>query len=116
MSDPATEAALRDISRSIGGLESTVKGMVQTWQAQEASASQGRRDLHQKFEALRAEVHTMATQVAGALKDIAHLKPIVNEVENAKQRAIGAGMLGKALWAVGGAMVAAGVWLLSHVK
>ena len=29
---------------------------------------------------------------------------------------IGAGLVGKALWAIGGAMIAGGAWLLSHIK
>lgn len=99
MSDPATEAALREMSRSIGGLESTVKTLVSTWQAQEQSASQGRRDLYVKFEALRADVHGLAGQIAGALKDIADIKPSVDAFDNAKQQAIGAQRLGKWIWA-----------------
>lgn len=116
MGDADIQGALREMAGQIGALGGTVRSLEATWRQQEASASQGRRDLHQKFETLRTEVHTMSTQVAGALNDIAFLKPIVNQVETAKQRAIGAGMLGKALWAVGGAMVAGGVWLLSHIK
>ena len=100
MSDPDTEAALREMSRSIGGLESSVKSLVSTWQAQEASASQGRRDMHQKFEALRNEVHAMATQVAGAIKDIADIKPSVQAFENAKAQAKGAQTLGKVIWGI----------------
>lgn len=116
MSDTDTQSALRDMARSIGGLESTVKALVETWRSQEQSASSGRRVLHEKFDQLQSEVHKFGTQLAGALEDIAEMKPTVDAVETAKQRAIGAGMLGRVLWAIGGAMVAAGVWLLSHIK
>jgi uncharacterized protein YukE len=104
MSDDATQAALRDMSRSIGGLESTVKSLVQTWQSQETLASQGRRDLHQKFDALRLDVHSMATQVAGALTDIAALKPSVDAFEDARTEARGAQKLGRRLFAGIGAI------------
>lgn len=99
MSDDATQAALREMSRSIGGLESTVKTLLTTWQSQDASASQGRRDLHQKFDAVRQEVSGLAAQVATAVKDIADIKPSVEAFKNARQQAQGAQKLGKFIWA-----------------
>jgi HAMP domain-containing protein len=75
----ALQAALREMSRSIGGLESTVKSMVQTWQLQEAAASQGRRDLHAKIDAVGGETTRMAAQLEGALRDIAAMKPTVED-------------------------------------
>lgn len=110
------QAALREMSRSIGGLESTVKTLVDTWRNQEQAAASARRVLHDRFESLQGEVHGFSAQLTGVLRDIAEMKPIIDEVETAKQRAIGAGMLGKALWATGGAMIAGGIWLLSHIK
>lgn len=100
MSDPATEAALREMSRTIGGLQATITTLVSTWQSQEAQASQGRRDLHQKFDNLRDDVHEIGSQVSGALKDIAEIKPSVQAFENAKQQAKGAQTLGKIIWAI----------------
>lgn len=93
------QAALREMARTIGGLESTVKNLVTTWQSQEASASQGRRDLHRKVDELREDLHQVGNQVAGALKDIADIKPSVEAFENAKAQAIGAQKLGKWIWA-----------------
>lgn len=116
MSDSDTQTALRDMARSIGGLESTVKTLVETWRNQEQSASSGRRVLHEKFDQLQGEVHNFGHQLAGALKDIADMKPTVDAVEIAKERTIGAGILAKALWMIGGAMIAGGAWLLSHIK
>lgn len=99
MSDPETEAALREMSRSIGGLESTVKSLVSTWQSQETNASQGRRDLHTKFDALSEKVTVMAAKVDTAIRDITLIKPSVEAFENAKAQAIGAQKLGKWIWA-----------------
>jgi uncharacterized protein YoxC len=114
MSDDATQAALREMSRTIGGLESTVKTLVTTWQSQDASASQGRRDLHQKFDAVRQEVSGLAAQVATVVKDIADIKPSVEAFENAKQQAQGAQKLGKWIW--GGLVVSGGGlgWMLAN--
>ena len=98
MSDPQTQAALREMSHMIGGLESTVKSLVATWQSQEANASLGRRDLHQKFDAMRDDFYKLTHQVTGALKDIAEIKPSVDAFENARQQAKGAQRLGKWIW------------------
>jgi hypothetical protein len=99
MSDPATEAALREMSRTIGGLESTVKTLVSTWQSQEAGASQGRRDLHHKFDSLADRVAGIASKLDTAIKDIVDIKPAVAAFEDAKSQAIGAQKLGKGIWA-----------------
>lgn len=114
MSDPSTEAALREMSRTIGGLESTVKSLVQTWQTQEASASQGRRDMHQKFDAVRLEWAGLAASVANAVKEIDEIKPSVRAFENAKQQAKGAQFIGKFIWAglpIGGGVLG---WMIAH--
>ena len=100
MSDEHTEAALREMSRSIGGLESTVKSLVTTWQAQEANASQGRRDLHQKFDSISEKVTGLSATVAAAVKDITDIKPSVQAFNDAKQQAKGAQMLGKVIWSI----------------
>lgn len=99
MGDPATEAALREMSRIIGGLESSVKTMVSTWQSQEASASQGRRDLHTKFDTLADKVSGLSSKVDAMGKDLTEIKPSVDAFKNAKEQAIGAQKLGKWIWA-----------------
>lgn len=116
MTDDAVQAALREMAGQIGSLGSTVKSLETTWRGQEAAATEGRRELHRKFEAMSEKVSTLSGRVEEILKDILDMKPTVKAIETARERAIGAGMLGKALWAIGGAMVAAGVWLLSHIK
>lgn len=114
MSDADTQAALREMSRSIGGLESTVKTMVTTWQSQEAVATQGRRDLHQKVDALRGELHDMGSTLAGAIRDIAAMKPSVEAFENAKAQALGAQKFGKWLWGIAALVSGAVGWILSN--
>ncbi|WP_309142424.1 DUF1515 family protein [Bradyrhizobium sp. sGM-13] len=114
MSDPDTQAALREMSRSIGGLESTVKTLVSTWQSQEIQASQGRRDLHQKFDALSEKVSVLAGKVEAAIKDITEIKPSVEAFETAKERAVGASMFGKVLWGIAVFMSGGFGWILSN--
>jgi outer membrane murein-binding lipoprotein Lpp len=118
MSDPETEAALREMSRSIGGLESTVKSLVSTWQSQETNASQGRRDLHTKFDALSEKVTGLTAKVDTAIRDITLIKPSVQAFENAKEQAIGAQRLGKGIWAallfLGGGSGAGLTWVIAN--
>lgn len=116
MSEGDVQSALREMAGQIGSLGATVKSIEATWRQQDAAATEGRRELHRKFEAMTDKVSTLSGRVEEILKDILNMKPIVREVETAKQRAIGAGMAGKALWAIGGAMIAGGIWLLSHIK
>ncbi|UGY14569.1 DUF1515 domain-containing protein [Bradyrhizobium septentrionale] len=73
----SVNAALLQMAAKIGGLESTVSTLLQTWQRMEEKASEGRKDLHQKVDALRAEMTAMGAQVATATKDIADMKPTV---------------------------------------
>lgn len=116
------EAALREINRTIiemsramGGLESTVKTLTQTWQTQDAEATQGRRDLRQRFEALSGKVGELGGKVDRALTELGEIKPSVEAFENAKQQAVGGLKLGKLLWMGlpfgGGGLI---TWFLTH--
>jgi hypothetical protein len=98
MSDDATQAALREMSHQIGGLEATVKTLVSTWQSQEATASAGRTNVHTKLEAIGEKVTVLTGRVDEAIKDITEIKPSVEAFENAKTQAIGAQKLGKLIW------------------
>jgi uncharacterized protein YoxC len=98
MTDASTEAALRDMNRSIGGLESTVKNLMTMWQQQEQAATQGRRDLHQKFDVVVKDVSGLTVKLDAAVKDISEIKPSVRAFENAKEQAKGAQTLGRWIW------------------
>ncbi|WP_166295344.1 DUF1515 domain-containing protein [Bradyrhizobium sp. 2S1] len=126
MSDEATQAALREMARAIGGLESTVKTLTATWQQQEQSASNGRRDLHQKVEALRSDVSTkvdglrgdmvkMGAQVETAIKDIAAMKPVVQAVENVAVQATGVRNVTKWIWGAGAFLSGGVVWIITNL-
>lgn len=114
MTDGSNEAALREMSRTIGGLESTVKSMLQTWQSQEAAASQGRRDLHMKFDNLSDKVTGLASKVDIAILDITAIKPSVEAFDNAKQRAMGAQTLGRWIWGLLLLMGGSFGWVLAN--
>lgn len=126
MSDEATQAALREMARAIGGLESTVKTLTTTWQNQENSASQGRRELHQKVDALRSDMSakvdglrgdmvTMGGQVATAIKDIAEMKPVVQAVETVKVQATGVRNVSKWIWWIAVPLSGGVGWILTNL-
>lgn len=50
------EGQLHEISAEIGGLKRSVEIMTELWKSQEATASAGRRALHEKFDQFRQEV------------------------------------------------------------
>ncbi|UGY03126.1 DUF1515 family protein [Bradyrhizobium quebecense] len=114
-------AALLQMAAKIGGLESTVSTLLQTWQRMEEKASEGRKDLHQKVEALRAEVTTMGAQISTATKEIADMKPTVQAVQNVRVQADGVRNVSRWLYWVAVGLSGGVVWVVTnfvdiHVK
>lgn len=110
-----TEAALRDMARAIGALESTVKSLTQQWRDQDEKASLGRRDMHQKLDGVLRELRTLDALVKQAIVDIAFMKPIVSTVEVAKLQAQGAVKAGRWIyWVLTGGGGATLLWVASH--
>lgn len=114
--EQSIQAALREMAKSIGGLESTVTTLTRQWRDQDEKASLGRRDLHQKIDALVADLRTLEGLVKAAISDIAIMKPIVDAVEDAKMQAVGVVKAGRWVhWLIfgsgGGAFV---LWVASH--
>jgi outer membrane murein-binding lipoprotein Lpp len=114
MSDDV-QVALREMARSIGGLQATVAALTSTWQAMEQKASDGRKELHQKVDGLRGDMTTMGAQLATATKDIAEMKPVVKAVENVKAQATGVRNATKWIWGVGVALSGGVVWIVTNL-
>lgn len=118
MSDADTQNALREMSKEIGGLSATMKTMLDTWRAQEASASAGRREVYQKLEAVKERVTSLDTRVGTLSKEVSDIAPSVQAFEDARQQAVGAQKLGKIIWAIlfsaGGAIGGAATWALAN--
>ncbi|WP_018456789.1 DUF1515 family protein [Bradyrhizobium sp. WSM4349] len=112
--DAATQAALLTMAKSLGGLESTVAGLVSQWRSQDEKASQGRRDLHQKIDAMRTEMQELDGLLKGAIKDIADMKPTVEAVENAKQQAVGASKASVWLWRLAIFISGGAAWVIAN--
>ncbi|UGY23078.1 DUF1515 domain-containing protein [Bradyrhizobium septentrionale] len=106
--------ALLQMAAKIGGLESTVSTLLQTWQRMEEKASEGRKDLHQKVEALRAEVTTMGAQISTATKDIAEMKPTVQAVQNVRVQADGVRNVSRWIYWAAVALSGGIVWVVTN--
>lgn len=97
------EGQVHQISAELGALKKAVELMTDMWRTQEASASAGRKALHDKFELVKDEV---GLQVAGLslrvdrLTDkVSLIEPSVNSFKEEKLRDEGAKRLGVKLYA-----------------
>lgn len=114
MSDPDIHA----YSRALGSLEASVTNLIKTWSEQERNASEGRRELHRKFDdlkdTLKDEINDLARRFETMATDMTEIKPAIDEFKNQRQRAIGAKNFGKYLW--GAMLTAAGGigWIINE--
>lgn len=91
-------AAKADSDRAIGALENAVKNLTDQWARQDREATEGRRRLYEKVEALKEEQNKVARQVERLTERYGEIGPAVQRFETARQRAEGARSLGKVLW------------------
>lgn len=96
------DGKLHQISAEIGGLKRSVELMTDLWKTQEASASTGRKSLHDKFENFKDEI---GLQIAGLslrvdrLTDkVSTIEPSMTAFNNEKLRDEGARRIGKRWW------------------
>jgi len=110
----------RRLDRAVGALEGEVKTLRSTWQEQDRAATEGRRQLHNKFDELKDETiaalhgmqirlsevtNTMATIVS----QMAEIRPQLLTSNNERHQQIGSRRaLGKAWGALIGLVTAAG--------
>lgn len=93
-----TDGAIHQVSAEIGGLKAAVEMMTTTWQAQEKSATDGRRSLHDKFDAVSRDVIRLTAEVENVSKDMALIKPAIDAFKTARDRQDGAQKMGKLIW------------------
>jgi outer membrane murein-binding lipoprotein Lpp len=93
-----TNGVIHQVSAEIGGLKAAVEMMTTTWQAQEKSASEGRRSLHDKFEQVSRDVIRLTAEVENVSKDLAMIKPAIDAFKTARDRQDGAQRMGKLIW------------------
>ena len=93
-----SDGAIHQVSAEIGGLKAAVEMMTTTWQSQERTASEGRRSLHDKFDALQKDVMRLTAEMENVSKDLAEIKPAIAVFKTARARQEGAQSMGKAIW------------------
>lgn len=93
-----TGGEVHQVSAEIGGLKKAVEIMTSTWQQQEQSATDGRRQLHAKFDDVRNEVTKLAGRVDQMGRDIAEIRPAIDAFKSARERQLGAQWMGKLIW------------------
>lgn len=92
------QAQLHEMSGSIGSLKGTIETMTRVWQQQEATATAGRRVVHDKVDVLTTNIHSLTSRVDQMNKDIVAIQPAVKVFHEEKLRAEGAKRLGRYLW------------------
>lgn len=98
---------MTDVARALGDLEGTVRGLKEQWERQEVAAREGRRILHDKFDAMTVQVHNLTGVAYGVQQDVAEIKneidqkimPTVNAYALDKARLGGVIDTGKLVWA-----------------
>ncbi|MBR0774545.1 DUF1515 family protein [Bradyrhizobium diazoefficiens] len=112
------QAALRDMAKLIGGLESSVTSLTIQWRQQDEKASLGRRDLHQKIDAALVELTAIDGRVTAAIADIAEMRPTVDAIRDARLQAAGAvkagHRLGRGVYWLATALTLGVGWVMSH--
>lgn len=71
-----------------------------------SEASESRRRMHDELKALTLEIHTLRSEVKGLTERMNAIEPGVKDYLGVQQQVAGAGKLGKALWFIGGLVLA----------
>ena len=91
---------LHEMNGKIGGLESTVKHLTDTWQRQDEEATAGRRRLHEKFDDLIASVAGLTFRVDQLTNEVSTIKPTVVTFNNDRHQAIGSKKTIALIWSL----------------
>ena len=119
MMNRSERGELHEISAEIGGLKKAVEFMTDMWKSQEATATAGRKALHEKFEHFRDDVGLqisgLSLRVDRMVDTMTKIEPAVKKYEDEKLRQEGAKKLGATLWAAAMAIAGAVGWGLSEL-
>lgn len=92
-------------------------------ESDKVTSDESRRRLHEKIDALEKTIWGLDHRLELMEKAVTSTNPVFTEYMAYKQRAIGAGMVGRWLWWLGGILISAAAsaaamytWLTSHLK
>lgn len=92
-----TGGEIHQMSMVVGGLKNAVETMTRLWESQEKVATEGRRQVHLKIDALNREVQALTGRVNQMGKDIALIEPSVKVFNDEQLRVEGGKRLGARL-------------------
>lgn len=87
------QRGIDELSRAIGSLESQVKGLREDIQQQETYT-------HKSIHAIRNDLTVQQAAIATLVKDMADIKPIVEDYRNARLKASGVVLMLSLVWGV----------------
>lgn len=88
-----------NVLRALGRLEASVSGLKEQWERQDNAATEGRRELYRRFDALRDQVIETKNRVDRAMEKITLMEPAVQLFRDGQQQLTGASRAAKVLWA-----------------
>lgn len=97
----------RDLGRLEEGLRNIEKAMDR--------AEQSRGQLYNKIDTIDTKMTLVEAQVQSLTATLNGIKPTVDEYVKTKEQVKGAGALGRALWLIGGLLLAGAVWLYQNL-
>jgi hypothetical protein len=109
---------MSDAFAMIGELKGKLDMIVTSMQ----DASESRRRTHEKMDALGRDLHTVSSEVRDLTDRVTAIEPTWKDYLRKQDQVRGAGTLGRAIWKVGGWVLAAAValvgfyaWVASHI-
>ena len=102
MASDDSNAANAAIQRELGGLTTAVKGIQNILEKSDEKSDESRKEVRKSLEDLKDRTTQLEHQHEELLEDINEMRPIVDEVQQWKQRGLGAlGVVGRAATALG---------------
>lgn len=107
----------------MGSLEAMMKGVEKTLDNHVANSAASRERLHSKIEAVDTKVdrvedmqHAMEYRLARVEGTLKEWEPDMREFNQWRERAKGAGWLGRSLWIAGTFLLGVAYWLWTHLS
>lgn len=97
--------------RDLGRLEEGLRNIEKAIERSDVS----RKQLYDKIDGMDTKVTELSMTVNQVTKELNELKPTVAEYAAVKNKVAGAGWLGKVLWAAGGVLLTAALWLWQNL-
>jgi hypothetical protein len=98
----------------VAALQAQVAAFQQNWQEQDRRATDGRKFMYEKIEGYARDVQSLTHQMAIVVRDVAEMKPNVQDWIASRNKAAGAAMVLRLVWIFGGAALGAAGWAIGH--